>query len=82
MRRSQIGRAFHAIKCDHEVSQILGISLMKYKVLAFSLSAFYAAYAGGMASLLTKFVSKKNNRAFKAFLVIKLGRNRACTLHS
>lgn len=64
MRRSQLGRAFVAIRCDTEVSKILGVSLTKYKVLAFSLSAFYAAFAGGLASLMTKFVSIENYKVF------------------
>ena len=57
IRRSRVGRAFQAIKCDHEVSMILGVSLLRYKIFAFALSAFYAAYAGCMSLLLKKYVS-------------------------
>lgn len=65
-RRSQIGRAFRVIKCDREVSLILGASLLRYKVLAFSLSAFYAAYAGCMMMLLSRYVSPDGYTVFDA----------------
>lgn len=55
-RHSQIGRAFAAIKCDVEVAAILGVSTVRYKVLAFSLSAFYAAFGGGLMLLLVPFI--------------------------
>ena len=55
-RHSQIGRAFTAVKCDVEVAAILGVSTVRYKILAFSLSAFYAAFAGGLMLLLSPFI--------------------------
>lgn len=66
IRRSQIGRAFHVIKCDDEVSSILGVSLLRYKLLAFSLSAFYAAYAGCMIMLLARYVATDSYTIFEA----------------
>lgn len=57
LRRSQFGRALRILKCDNEVSKILGISPLRYKVMAFSLSAFYAAFAGGIGLLITNFCS-------------------------
>lgn len=65
IRRSKIGRAFRVIKCDNEVSMILGVSPLKYKLMAFSLSAFYAACAGGLMLLITKFISPSD--AFTVF---------------
>ncbi len=46
--RSYVGRAFVAVR-DRDISaEILGVNLLRYKVLAFMLGAFYAGVAGGL----------------------------------
>jgi branched-chain amino acid transport system permease protein len=46
--RSYVGRAFVAVR-DRDISaEILGVNLLRYKVLAFTLGAFYAGVAGGL----------------------------------
>jgi branched-chain amino acid transport system permease protein len=46
--RTRIGRAFIAIR-DRDISaEVLGIRLLRYKLLSFALSSFYAGVAGGM----------------------------------
>lgn len=46
--RTRIGRAFIAIR-DRDISaEVLGIPLLRYKLLSFALSSFYAGVAGGM----------------------------------
>jgi len=46
--RTRIGRAFIAIR-DRDISaEVLGISLLRYKLLSFAVSSFYAGLAGGM----------------------------------
>ncbi|MBY0297132.1 MAG: branched-chain amino acid ABC transporter permease [Methylobacterium sp.] len=46
--RTRIGRAFIAIR-DRDISaEILGIPLLRYKLMSFGLSAFYAGLAGGL----------------------------------
>lgn len=46
--RTRIGRAFIAIR-DRDISaEVLGIHLLRYKLLSFGLSSFYAGVAGGM----------------------------------
>jgi branched-chain amino acid transport system permease protein len=51
--RSKIGRAFIAIRDNDVSAEIIGISIFRYKLLAFALSAFYAGVAGALfASLL------------------------------
>ena len=57
IRHSQIGRGFKAIKCDVEVAGALGVPVNKLKLLAFTFSAFYAAFAGGLFMLKTGFIS-------------------------
>ncbi len=46
--RTRIGRAFIAIR-DRDISaEVLGIDLLRYKLLSFAISSFYAGVAGGM----------------------------------
>ncbi|MFA7503672.1 MAG: branched-chain amino acid ABC transporter permease [Burkholderiaceae bacterium] len=46
--RTRIGRAFIAIR-DRDISaDVLGIPLLRYKLLSFGLSSFYAGVAGGL----------------------------------
>lgn len=46
--RTRIGRAFIAIR-DRDISaEVLGIPLLKYKLMSFGLSSFYAGVAGGL----------------------------------
>ena len=46
--RTRVGRAFIAIR-DRDISaEVLGIALLRYKLLSFGLSSFYAGVAGGL----------------------------------
>lgn len=46
--RTRVGRAFIAIR-DRDISaEVLGIPLLKYKLLSFAVSSFYAGVAGAM----------------------------------
>jgi branched-chain amino acid transport system permease protein len=51
--RSKIGRAFIAIRDGDVSAEIIGISVFRYKLLAFAISSFYAGIAGALfASLI------------------------------
>ena len=46
--RTRIGRAFIAIR-DRDISaEVLGIPLLRYKLLSFAIASFYAGVAGGL----------------------------------
>jgi len=46
--RTRIGRAFIAIR-DRDISaEVLGIPLLRYKLMSFALASFYAGVAGGL----------------------------------
>jgi len=46
--RTRIGRAFIAIR-DRDISaEVLGIPLLRYKLISFGISSFYAGVAGGL----------------------------------
>jgi branched-chain amino acid transport system permease protein len=46
--RTRVGRAFIAIRDRDVAAGVMGISLYRYKLLAFVISSFYAGVAGGL----------------------------------
>jgi len=48
LARTHIGRAFVAVRDRDFSAEILGVNLMRTKLLAFALGAFYAGTAGGL----------------------------------
>jgi branched-chain amino acid transport system permease protein len=54
---SPTGRAFRAIHDSETAARVLGINVARYKLLAFVLSAVYAAVAGGYFVLFDGFVT-------------------------
>jgi branched-chain amino acid transport system permease protein len=58
--RSPVGRALVAMR-DHQISaQALGIDPLKYKVLAFAISSFYAGIAGSLFAGTLRFVGPES----------------------
>lgn len=56
MLRSKTGRALIAMGDSEHAAQAMGISLLKYKLIAFAISAFYAGIAGSLYAHLIRFV--------------------------
>jgi branched-chain amino acid transport system permease protein len=57
LMRTRIGRAWLALR-DHDIAaRAMGINLMRYKLLAFMVSAFYTGVAGAMVALHTRFIN-------------------------
>ena len=54
---SKVGRAFIAIRENTHAADGMGINVRKYKILAFTISAFYTAFAGSMYMHLVRYVS-------------------------
>jgi branched-chain amino acid transport system permease protein len=54
---SPTGRAFRAIHDSEVAARVLGVEVVRYKLLAFVLSSIYAALAGSYFSLLDGFVT-------------------------
>ncbi|HEV8438700.1 MAG TPA: branched-chain amino acid ABC transporter permease [Methylomirabilota bacterium] len=46
--RTRVGRAFIAIRDRDVAASVMGVSLFRYKLLAFLISSFYAGVAGGL----------------------------------
>jgi branched-chain amino acid transport system permease protein len=55
--RSRVGRAFLAIKQNLHAADGMGINVRKYKVYAFGIYGFYAAFAGSMYVHLVGYIS-------------------------
>jgi branched-chain amino acid transport system permease protein len=56
LARSKIGRAFTAIRDRDIAAGVMGVSLTKYKTIAFAISSFYAGCAGALLYTITGFV--------------------------
>lgn len=56
LTRSAVGRAFAAVRDRDVAAELLGVSLMKYKLVAFTVSSFYAGIAGAMLATVTGFI--------------------------
>ena len=48
LMRSKIGRAFIAVRDNDISAEIIGIPIVRYKLIAFAISAFYAGVAGAL----------------------------------
>jgi branched-chain amino acid transport system permease protein len=57
LSRTRIGRAWMAIR-DHDVAaRVMGVDLVRYKLLAFAISSFFVGIAGALMSLQLRFVN-------------------------
>ena len=57
LMRSRIGRAWLALRNHDIAARAMGVDLMRYKLLAFMVSAFYTGVAGSMVALQTRFIN-------------------------
>ena len=58
--RGRIGRALIAIRDNDIAAEAMGISLYRYKLLAFMLSAFYGGIAGGLMAYRIQYITPDN----------------------
>jgi branched-chain amino acid transport system permease protein len=76
LRRARLGRAMIAVHEDDVAAEAMGISLLRIKVMAFSLGAFFAGVAGGLYAHHALFVEPNDfdfHRSAVAFLYVVLG---------
>ena len=67
--RSRIGRAFAAIRDNETAAEAVGVNLVRYKVMAFALSAAFTGVAGGLYAHL---VDRINPSTFNLLMSIEL----------
>jgi branched-chain amino acid transport system permease protein len=70
LTRSRVGRAWMAIRDRDIAAEIIGISLFRYKLLAFAVSSFYAGIAGGLMSF--AYYAAANIEEFNLLLSFRL----------
>jgi branched-chain amino acid transport system permease protein len=66
--RSRLGRAIIAVRDGEVAAESLGVDLLRYKALAFGLSAFYAGVAGGLNAMMLGFVAPETYDLFQMVL--------------
>ncbi|MBC7169400.1 branched-chain amino acid ABC transporter permease [Candidatus Bipolaricaulota bacterium] len=74
--RSRVGRAFIAIRDKSAAAQACGVSLARYKALAFFVSALYAGLAGGLYAHVVGYISPAEfglAKSIDLFIMIALG---------
>ncbi len=67
LARTRTGRAFLAIRESEIAAEASGVSVARYKTIAFGLSAFYTGVAGGLFAFVIGFLSPD---AFDVFLSV------------
>jgi branched-chain amino acid transport system permease protein len=58
--RSRLGRAFAAVRDRDVAAEIMGVSLLRTKTLAFTISSFYAGICGALLSIVIGRVTPEN----------------------
>jgi len=56
LTRSAIGRAFAAVRDRDIAAEVMGVGLLRHKVIAFGVSSFYAGIAGALLATITGFI--------------------------
>jgi len=56
LANGQMGRALNAMRGSHVAAQAMGVSLLKYRLIAFALATGYASLAGALYAHFIKFV--------------------------
>ena len=68
--RGQLGRNWQAIRDMDVAAEIIGVSLFRYKLIAFAISSFYAGVAGALITM--AYIGAANIEEFNLFLSFHL----------
>jgi branched-chain amino acid transport system permease protein len=68
--RGQLGRNWQAIRDMDVAAEIIGVSLFRYKLIAFAVSSFYAGVAGALITM--AYIGAANIEEFNLFLSFHL----------
>ncbi len=69
---SRVGRAWIAIREDETAAMSMGIDTARYKILAFSLGAFFAGIAGSFYAVYISFVSPDAFKMMDSYLIFAM----------
>ena len=70
LSRTRVGRAFVAIRDNDLAAQVMGISLFRYKLLAFFIGCFLAGIAGSLFAHWTGFLNAENFTMMDSILYV------------
>ena len=70
LKYSSYGRAFEGIREDEIAAEAMGVNLAYHKVLAFTISAFFAGVAGGMYASYLQSVDTQTFNFFVTFFLL------------
>ncbi len=72
LENSRIGRAWTAIREDEIAAELTGVAVTKFKILAFSVSAVFAAVAGSIFVHWENFVTPESFTFWESVLVVSM----------
>jgi branched-chain amino acid transport system permease protein len=70
--RSRVGRAFVAVRDNDLAAGVTGINVFTYRVLAFSVAAFFGGVAGGLSAYKIGFVSADQFTLFQSIWFVAM----------
>lgn len=70
--KSRVGRAFMAIRENTHAADGMGVNVHKYKILAFTVSAFYTGFAGAVYAHLIKYINPNNAEQTQSVLFLTM----------
>jgi branched-chain amino acid transport system permease protein len=70
MDKSRYGMTFRSIAIADNLSESVGINIMNYKVLAFTIACFFAGLAGALYSSLQHYISPMDFTSFESIMLI------------
>jgi branched-chain amino acid transport system permease protein len=69
LERSSLGRAMAAVHSDEDAAELMGVDIVRIKLLAFSLGAAIAGFAGGLFAHITTYV---DSTTFDILLAVQI----------
>lgn len=69
---SRIGKAWMAIREDQTVASAMGIDTAKYKIMAFTLGAFFAGIAGSFFAVYISFISPDSFKMIESYMIFAM----------
>ncbi|MGF7160997.1 branched-chain amino acid transport system permease protein [Rhodoligotrophos appendicifer] len=70
--RSQLGRAFVAMRESQIAAQSAGINLIRTRLLAYGVSAFFGGIAGGMLAMILSYITPQGFTVFETIKVLAM----------
>lgn len=69
---SRIGRAFMAVRDSEVAASVMGVPLVRFRLMAYAVSAFYGGVAGGLLATLLSYITPDGFRFFETIKVLTM----------